>query len=84
MYDSSNKLMLRHVRPFCFGKEATSVRSASTEADISPRRHTSGVVIFACAFGIACRRTFTCGMASSTASGTSAIPAPAVTQATIA
>src|ERR1035438_8959876 len=73
-----------HTAPFCFGSDATRVRSASTDDEISPRRQTSGVVIWACAFGIGCRRTFACGMVSSTDSGIKAMPAPAVTQAMMA
>src|SRR5262249_43021291 len=79
------------VRPFafqaaclCLGSEASRLRSASTDSEISPRRQISGVVIWPCALGIGCWRTFACGIDSSTDSGISAIPAPAVTQATMA
>src|SRR5580692_6009930 len=64
--------------------DATNVRNASTGGDISPSRHTSGVLISASALGNGCRATCACGMVSSTDSGTSATPAPAATQATIA
>ena len=39
---------------FPFGNEASRERSASTDAKISPRRQTSGVVIWLCALGIGC------------------------------
>src|SRR5215472_4381550 len=38
----------------CFGSEASTLRSASTDSEISPRRQISGVVIWPCAFGIGC------------------------------
>ena len=69
---------------FSFDSDAISVRSASTGGEISPCRHTSGVVILACAFGIACRSTCVPGIVSSTDSGTSAMPVPEATHATMA
>jgi hypothetical protein len=42
------------------------------------------VVILACAFGIACRSTCVSGIVSSTDSGTSAMPVPEETHATMA
>ena len=67
-----------------FVKDAMRARSASTDGNTSPCRHTRGVVIFACDFGIACRSTCASGIVSSTDSGTSAMPVPEETHATMA
>ena len=69
---------------FPFDHDAISVRIASTGGEISPCRQTSGVVMLASAFGIACRSTCVSGIASSTDSGTSAMPVPEATHATMA